>query len=138
MRFIEIQQIRGPRHNRHRKTLIALNGIGRVEWVPDTSESRGMIEKVSHLVHINHDPAAPNAPHVPPAYDEVADAALMRELAFDAKNIVLERYSDAELTTGKTPDFKLLTPEIPCQRPDFLPRTSGNVASSKNTAVGSE
>jgi ribosomal protein L30 len=112
MRFIEIQQVRSPirRHHSQRATLIGLglNRIGRVRWVEDTPASRGMIDKVSHLVQINHDPAAPKPPQMPPVYDEAADVALMRKLAFDAHNIVLEPYSEAELKRGKTPDFKLL------------------------------
>jgi large subunit ribosomal protein L30 len=111
MRFIEVKQIRSPirRHHSQRATLIGLglNKIGRVRWVPDTRASRGMIDKVSHLIKIKHDPAAPKSPRAAPLPDEGADAALMRELAFDGKNIVLEPYSEAELRKGKTPDFKL-------------------------------
>jgi hypothetical protein len=66
------------------------------------------IKKVSHLVQINHDPAPPKPARVPPAYDQTADATLMRELAFDQNNIVLETYDDAALKKGKPPDFKLL------------------------------
>jgi hypothetical protein len=51
----------------------------------------------THLVQINHDPAAPKPPRGSPVYDEADDAALMRELAFDVNNIVLEPYSDARL-----------------------------------------
>jgi large subunit ribosomal protein L30 len=70
MRFIEVEQIGSPsrRHHTQRETLIGLglNRIGRVNWVPDTPASRGMISKVSHLVKINHDPAAPKQPYTPP------------------------------------------------------------------------
>jgi hypothetical protein len=66
-----------------------------------------MISKVSHLVQIRHDPAAPKPPYVPPVYDESADAALLRELIFDQNNIVPELYSLAERNQGKTPDLKL-------------------------------
>jgi large subunit ribosomal protein L30 len=111
MRFIEIRQTRSAtrRHRGQRATLIGLglNRIGRVRWVPDSLATRGMINKVSHLVKIMHDPAAPKLPPEPDVYDEAADAALMHKLAFDGKNITLEPYSDAELKTGKTPDFKL-------------------------------
>jgi large subunit ribosomal protein L30 len=111
MRFIEIEQRRSAtrRHRKQRATLIGLglNKIGRVRWVPDMPATRGMIDKVSHLVRINHDPAAPKPEPKPRVYDETADAALMRKLAFDAKNIMLEPYSEAELKKGKTPDFKL-------------------------------
>jgi ribosomal protein L30 len=111
MRFIEIEQTGSPirRDHSQRETLVGLglNHIGRVSWVPDTPAFRGMIDKVSHLVKITHDPAAPKPPRVGPVYDEAADAALMRKLAFDGKNIVLEPYSEAELRRGKTPDFKL-------------------------------
>jgi ribosomal protein L30 len=131
MRFIEVQQIRSPirRHGSQRATLIGLglNKIGRVKWVPDTPATRGMIEKVSHLVKITHDPAAPKLPRVAPVYDEAADAALMRTLAFDGKNIVLESYSEAELRKGKTPDFKLYKDgklcgycELKSPRDDFI------------------
>jgi hypothetical protein len=76
--------------------------------VPDTPASRGMIRKVCHLVQINHDPAAPKPPYVPPVYDEAADAALLRELAFGLNNIAPEPYSVTERNEGKTSDFKLL------------------------------
>jgi large subunit ribosomal protein L30 len=86
MRFIEIEQIRSPtrRHRKQQATLIGLglNKIGRVRWVPDTPATRGMIEKLSHLVKINHDPAAPTPTPKPAVYDEAADAALIRKLAF--------------------------------------------------------
>jgi hypothetical protein len=67
-----------------------------------------MIRKVSHLVKITHDPAAPKLPYTPPVYDETADAALLRKLAFDSNQIVPELYSVAEQNAGKKPDFKLL------------------------------
>jgi hypothetical protein len=67
-----------------------------------------MIRKVSHLVKINHDPAAPKTPYTPPVYDEAADAALLRKLTFDPNKIVPEAYSVAEQNAGKKPDFKLL------------------------------
>ena len=63
MRYIEIQQVHSAtrRHGRQRQTLIGLglNRIGRVKWVPDTPQVRGMIKKVLHLVRINNDPATP-------------------------------------------------------------------------------
>ena len=109
--FIEIQQVRGAtrRKRKQRTTLIGLglNRIGRVRWVPDTPEVRGMLKRVSRLVQINHDPAAPKPDQPKREYDEAQDAALMRRLAFDPNCIVLEPYSDAELKSGKTPDFKL-------------------------------
>jgi ribosomal protein L30 len=109
--FIEIQQVRGAtRGKRKQRTALiglGLNRIGRVRWVPDTPEVRGMIRRVSHLVQINHDPAAPQRDQLKREYDEAQDVALMRRLAFDPNGIVLEPYSDAELKTGKTPDFKL-------------------------------
>ncbi len=111
MRFIEVEQIGSPirRHHSQRATLIGLglNKIGRVNWIPDTPAFRGMIDKVSHLVKINHDPSAPKPPPAPPVYNEADDEALMNKLAIDGKNIVLERYSEEELKRGKTPDFKL-------------------------------
>jgi len=100
-----------------------------------------MIDKVSHLVQINHDPAAPKPPVVPPVYDEAADAALMRKLAFDANSIVLEPYSDADLKKGETPDFKLMKEgklcgfcELKSPRDDFIFETPepGDVAIRKN------
>jgi large subunit ribosomal protein L30 len=145
MRFIEIQQIRSPIRRRHsqRATLIGLglNRIGRLRWVPDTPATRGMIGKISHLVQINHDPAAPEVPRGPPVYNEAADAALMRKLAFDASNIVPKPYSDAELRKGKTPDFKLLKDgklcgfcELKSPRDDFIFETPepGDFAIRKN------
>jgi len=117
------------RHGSQRATLIGLGlkRIGCVRWVPDTPAVRGMIDKVFHLVQVNHDPAAPKAPRVPPIYDEAKDAALMRQLAFDANNIVLEPYSDAARRRGKTPDFKLFKDgklcgfcELKSPRDDFI------------------
>jgi ribosomal protein L30 len=111
MRLIEIEQVRSPirRPGNQRSTLIGLglNRIGRVKWVPDTPQFRATIKKVSHLVRINNDPAATIPPRVARVENEAADAALMRELAFDVNNITLESYSDAERNKGKTPDFKL-------------------------------
>jgi len=53
---ITIVQTRSPirRHHRQRATLIGmgLNKIGRTVELPDTSETRGMIEQVKHLIHI--------------------------------------------------------------------------------------
>src|SRR4051812_29981498 len=76
MLFIEIEQTgspirrKGARYTKmrlkggQRATLIGLglNKIGRVQWVEDTPEIRGMIQKVAHLVRVNHDPAAPKPP----------------------------------------------------------------------------
>jgi large subunit ribosomal protein L30 len=111
MRFIEVEQIRSPirRHGSQRGVLkgLGLGRIGRVRWIKDTPSNRGMLEKVSHLVQINHDPAAPKPPYEPQPHDEAADIALMRKLAFDGKGIVLEPYSDAALKQGKCPDFKI-------------------------------
>jgi large subunit ribosomal protein L30 len=112
MRFIEVEQIGSPirRHHSQRECLVGLglNRIGRVKWVPDTPAARGMIDKVSHLVRINNDPAAPKPPGPAPVYDETADRALMHQLAFNPNSILPELYSDTELRRGKTPDFKLL------------------------------
>ena len=121
MPFIEIEQTGSPirregarRATMHRKggpraTLVGLglDKIGRVRWVEDTPAIRGMIKKVAHLVRINHDPAAPTPPREKPVHDEAADAALLRELAFDPQAIVPEPYPDADRKRGKTPDFKL-------------------------------
>ena len=45
------------RHHGQRETLIGLglNRIGRIAEVPDTPASRGMIEKVKHLVRVVED-----------------------------------------------------------------------------------
>jgi ribosomal protein L30 len=111
MRFIEVEQIRSPirRHGSQRGTLkgLGLGRIGQIRWVPDTPSNRGMIKKILHLVQINHDPAAPKPPREPPVYDEAADAALMRKLAFDPNGIKLGPYSLAARNKTKTPDFKL-------------------------------
>jgi large subunit ribosomal protein L30 len=131
MRFIEVEQVGSPirRHHSQRATLIGLglNRIGRVAWVPDTAASRGMIGKVGHLVRINHDPAALKPPKADPMYDEAADAAVMREIVFDANNIVLESYGAAARNKGKTPDFKLVRDgslqgfcEMKSPRDDFI------------------
>jgi Ribosomal protein L30p/L7e len=86
---------------------LGLNKIGRVNWVPDTPASRGIISKVSHLVKINHDPSAPNKPCAPAAFDEASDMALMRKLIFEGKNVTLVPFSHEELKQAKCPDFKL-------------------------------
>jgi large subunit ribosomal protein L30 len=53
---IKIQQTGSPlrRHRDQRQTLIGLglNKIGRTKEVPDTPATRGMIEKVKHMVQI--------------------------------------------------------------------------------------
>ena len=53
---IKLEQVGSPqrRHFDQRQTLIGLglNKIGRRRHVPDTPETRGMIRKVRHLVHV--------------------------------------------------------------------------------------
>ena len=53
---IKIEQIGSPirREASQRQTLIGLglNKIGRVKEVPDTPSTRGMIDKVAHLVRV--------------------------------------------------------------------------------------
>jgi large subunit ribosomal protein L30 len=53
---IKLEQIGSPqrRHHDQRETLIGLglNKIGRMSDLPDTPMTRGMIEKVSHLVRV--------------------------------------------------------------------------------------
>jgi large subunit ribosomal protein L30 len=53
---IKIQQTGSPlrRHRDQRQTLIGLglNKIGRTKEVPETPATRGMIEKVKHMVQI--------------------------------------------------------------------------------------
>ena len=53
---IKVEQIGSPqrRHHSQRETLIGLglNKIGRVAALPDTPATRGMINKVHHLVSI--------------------------------------------------------------------------------------
>jgi large subunit ribosomal protein L30 len=131
MRFIEVEQTGSPirRHRSQCATLVGLglNRIGRVKWVLDTPATRGMIDKVSHLVRVNNDPSAPTAPRPAPIYDETADRALVGELAFDPNGIVPEAYNDAELRRGKTPDFKLFVNgdlrgfcEMKSPRDDFI------------------
>jgi large subunit ribosomal protein L30 len=144
-RFIEVEQTGSPirHHHSQRETLIGLglNRIGRVKWVLDTPATRGMIDKVSHLVRITHDPAAPKPPRPAPVYDESADRSLMRELVFDPNGIVAEPYSDAELRRGKTPDFKLFVNdslggfcEMKSPRDDFMfeMRAEGEAAVREN------
>jgi large subunit ribosomal protein L30 len=145
MRYIEIEQIGSAirRHHSQRQTLIGLklNRIGRVQWVPDTPATRGMIKTVRHLVRINHDPAAPKPATATPVPDEAADVQLMRVLAFDRNGIVLEPYDDAALKRGKTPDFKLMKDgklcgfcEMKSPRDDFIFEAPepGGVAVRKN------
>jgi large subunit ribosomal protein L30 len=118
MRFLEIVQVRSAigRHRSQQETLmgLGLGRIGRVKWVQDTPSTRGMIAKVPHLVRINNDPTKTASPQAVPDYDEGADAALMRELAFAANNIVLESYTNTERNKGKTPDFKLVSNGVLC------------------------
>jgi large subunit ribosomal protein L30 len=116
--IIEIEQIRSPirRKAGQRATLVGLglNKIGRVRWVEDTPAMRGMIKNVAHLVRVIHDPAAPRQSGEKEVYDEAADAALLRALAFDQQAIVPEPYSDADRRRGKTPDFKLMKNDRLC------------------------
>jgi large subunit ribosomal protein L30 len=88
MQFIRIEQtgspIRRPRDQRATLIGLGLNRIRRTSWVPDTSESRGMIAKVAHLVRVD-DPRISRSIGSVAVYDEAADAALMRELAFDPR-----------------------------------------------------
>jgi large subunit ribosomal protein L30 len=53
---IKIEQTGSPqrRHHGQRETLVGLglNKIGRVRDLPDTPMTRGMIEKVKHLVRV--------------------------------------------------------------------------------------
>jgi len=55
-RVIRIEQTGSPIrcHHSQRATLIGLglNRIGRIVQVPDTSQARGMIAKVKHLVRV--------------------------------------------------------------------------------------
>lgn len=145
MRYIEVKQtgsaIRRPRSQRQTLIGLGLNKIGRTKWVPDTPATWGMIAKVSHLVRITHYPAMPTPPHAPAVYDEAADLALMRALAFDQNNIVLEPYEDAALKNGKTPDFKLFKDgklcgfcEMKSPRDDFILEApkAGGVAIRRN------
>jgi hypothetical protein len=65
-----------------------------------------MIRKVAHHMKLKTTSHATRC-------DETADAALLAELAFAPKN-VLDRYNEAELRAGKTPDFKLLKDGAVC------------------------
>jgi ribosomal protein L30 len=111
MRYIEIEQIGSPirRRGDQRKALIGLklNKIGRVSWLPDRPATRGMIDKVRHLVKVTHHPAAPRVVAGAPAPDEAADVQLLRDLICNANGISLEPYDNTALNNGKTPDFKL-------------------------------
>jgi len=53
---IKVKQIGSPIRRRHdqRETLVGLklNKLGRVAELPDTPATRGMIEKVHHLVEV--------------------------------------------------------------------------------------
>jgi len=53
---IKLKQTGSPQRRRHdqRATLIGLklNKIGRIAELPDTASTRGMVEKVRHLVHV--------------------------------------------------------------------------------------
>ncbi len=55
-RTIKVEQTGSPirRHHSQRETLVGLglNRIGRVVEVPDTPATRGMIDKVKHLVRV--------------------------------------------------------------------------------------
>ena len=56
VKTIKLEQIGSPqrRHHDQRETLIGLglNKIGRMSDLPDTPMTRGMIEKVSHLIRV--------------------------------------------------------------------------------------
>jgi large subunit ribosomal protein L30 len=62
VRMIKVQQTGSPirRHHLQRKSLIGLglNRIGRIAYVPDTPQTRGLIAKVRHLVLVADPPAA--------------------------------------------------------------------------------
>lgn len=132
MSFIEVEQIASPIRTTFRRKVVVrtliglgLNKIGRVAWVPNTSASRGMIARVGHIVRINNDPAVPKPEKGAPIYDEAADAALLRELAFNKKGIVTESYGAKNKT--KAPDFKLVKDgdvkgfcEMKSPRDDFI------------------
>jgi large subunit ribosomal protein L30 len=53
---VKVEQTGSPQRRRHdqRETLIGLglNKIGRVRELPDTPMTRGMVEKVKHLVRV--------------------------------------------------------------------------------------
>lgn len=145
MRYIEVEQTRSPirRNANQRGTLtgLGLNKIGRTNWVPDTPAIRGMIAKVAHLVRITHDPAKPKPAPTPRVYDEAADVALLKELAFDKNGIVPEAFDDTAMKLGKTPDFKLIKDgktvgycEMKSPRDDFIFETPepGGVAIRRN------
>jgi large subunit ribosomal protein L30 len=55
-RTIKVEQTGSPirRHHSQRETLIGLglNKIGRTVELPDTPATRGMIDKISHLVRV--------------------------------------------------------------------------------------
>jgi len=55
-KMIKVQQTGSPqrRHHLQRETLIGLglNKIGRTRDLPDTPMTRGMIEKVKHIVRV--------------------------------------------------------------------------------------
>jgi large subunit ribosomal protein L30 len=55
-KMIKVEQIASPlrRHHDQRETLVGLglNKIGRVKDLPDTLATRGMVNKVQHLVRI--------------------------------------------------------------------------------------
>jgi large subunit ribosomal protein L30 len=55
-KIVKVEQIGSPqrRHHLQRATLVGLglNKIGRTRDLPDTPMTRGMIEKVKHLVRV--------------------------------------------------------------------------------------
>lgn len=111
--MIRIQQIRSPirRPGDQRLTLIGLglNRIGRIANVPDTPQTWGMITKVRHLIRIvGEDLLAEHRLVRPKKGDEAADIKLVHELLFEPCDIVASRFSNKEMRSGDTPDFKLL------------------------------
>jgi len=58
-KMIKVEQTGSPqrRHHTQRETLIGLglNKIGRTRELPDTPMTRGMIDKVKHLLRIESD-----------------------------------------------------------------------------------
>jgi large subunit ribosomal protein L30 len=106
--FIVVRQKGSPirRHWSQRATLIGLglNRIGRIAWVPDDSQSWGMIAKVRHLVDILDELTLIPISRKP---NEAADVKLAQDLLRLPPNVAWQRFLKKE-KNKPTPDFKIL------------------------------
>lgn len=85
---------------------LGLNKIGRVRDLPDTPPTRGMIEKVRHLLAVGNPDDLKRVKKGSRAPDERADIALARRVLFDLHHLRLEPVKKRRDEKG--PDFKIM------------------------------